>query len=175
MLKKLAVFLLVLVVVVVALRILNWFGERTAEQGIHQFSSLEEAQHALRLRDLYLPAYFPDYLEWPPYEVLGQTDPYRLILIHFRNRQSREVVLAIRQAAATGIQPPPTRLDPIRISSEETVQLDQRTALLRQGSCVDSSSCSEISWTEKGQYLSVTLKNGREELLRIASSMGIER
>jgi len=175
MLKKVIIFLLVLVALVIALRILNWFGATTAIEGIRRFNSLEEAHHQLRLRTLYLPSYFPDYLEWPPFEILGQTTPYKLVLLHIRNQESKEVVLAIRQVESAEVKPPATRLEPFHAGREEAVQLHEHTALLEEGRCADNAPCTRISWSEQSHHLNVILKDGREEILRIASSMEVER
>lgn len=111
-LKPILLFGVALLSLVLTLLIFNWVPFAIQEKGIRRFQSVEQAQKELSLKQLYLPSYYPDQLQWPPAEVYAQSKPYPLVLIHATLKETGAIVLAIRQVAtAYSKQAPEPRIN----------------------------------------------------------------
>ena len=76
-LKKLILFLVMAVAVVLSLRLLNWLGESINEEGVRRFTQIEAAQRYLEAEDLYLPLYRPQHLQWRADFDASRRGPFR--------------------------------------------------------------------------------------------------
>ncbi|MBI4823726.1 MAG: hypothetical protein HY805_05795 [Nitrospirae bacterium] len=170
-LKMLLLFLINLSILVLALRLLSWVPLAIEENSVRRWTSKEAVMEEMKLRKLFMPSYFPQYLRWPPSEILAGKTPSPSVLMHFSHNETKEIVLAISQRALEGRELK-SRIEPSVIKKEEIVMLKGRQAKLLQGLCPDSRKpCSKLTWQE-GQYiLTVTSRDSIAETIKIAESM----
>ncbi len=171
LLKKLVLFAVMIVGVIVALLLINWLGDSVGEGGIRRFTSITEARQQLAFSQLYLPAYRPQRYQWPPSEILGRRSPIRTLLLHIQDSTTGEVVLAIAQTEPPEAGSPELRLQPIKKNRQIRILLEGRPAILIEGECRSGDTCRQLTWTEGSFLLTVAAKATSEELLRIAESM----
>jgi hypothetical protein len=163
-------FAVTMTVIVGVLKVLNW-APGTLEPGLMaRYPNIEAATSSLGIRQVYVPAYFPQSLGWPPAAVLAQTKPYQAVVMEFVRAGDGQTALVISQAANRLFQPDVAI--PFRTVSE-TVPLDLkgRKARLEAGVCRDRSACSRIQWDEGEIHIVLTMKAPAVELIRIAESM----
>ena len=163
-------FAVTMAVVVGLLKVLNW-APGTLEPGLMaRYPTIDSAVSTLGIRKVYVPAYFPEALGWPPSVVLAQSEPYQAVVMEFSRARDGQTVLVISQAASTEFEPDAAiRFRTIR----EKVPLDLRgrKATLEAGVCEDRSACSRVQWDEGKIRIVLTMKAPSVELIRIAESM----
>ena len=163
-------FAFVLAVVVAALKVLNWVPGALEPGLMARYPSVEAAVSRLGLRQVYVPAYFPESLAWPPAQVLAQSRPYQALVMEFVRARDGQTALVVSQAAGKEFEPEaPIRFRTIRESVP--IDLGGRTARLEAGSCEDGSPCSRIRWREGEIRIVLTMSAPSTELIRIARSM----
>jgi len=163
-------FALVLVAVVATLRVLNWIPGALEPGLMARYASIEDAVATLGLRQVQVPAYYPESLRWPPTEILAQSRPYQAVVMQFARASDGQTALVIAQAMSADFDPEiPLRLRTVR----EVVALDLagHKAQLEAGSCEDGSVCSRIRWDEGEVRIVLTMQAPPVELIRIARSM----
>ena len=167
--KKLLLFLVMAIAVVLSLRLLNWLGESINEEGARSFTQVEAARRYLDVEELYLPMYRPQHFQWPPTEILARRSPKQLIS-HVTERETGEVILAIAQteAAASDIK---LRLEPVNSKRSTEIQLEGRPARLTEAECNTGGTCFQLTWMEGSTGIKMVAKLSREELIRVAESM----
>ena len=170
-LKSLAAFAGMVLAVVLVLKLLNWVPAAFSKEAVRGYRSIEDARAALKLRRIYLPSYFPQYLSWPPDEILGRGKPHTLVLMHFDNDERREIALAIRQADSRDKAPLKTRIEPVRVHSREDISIKGIPAVLLVAECPGKRACNSVSWQEEGYAFTVIAKDSVQEVVRIAESM----
>lgn len=169
--KMLCLFILTLAVTVLLLALLNWIPSFIQPESIRKYGSLEDVQKALHTVKIYLPAYFPERLQWPPSEIYAQNKPYTLVLMHVKERQRDHIVLGIRQVDARSARAIRLRIEPTRITQQEMIAIKGRPAVLSLASCADGSVCNMVAWREGNYRLTVVARDSARELIRIAESM----
>lgn len=163
-------FALILAVVVVSLKALNWIPGALEPGLMTRYPNIRDAVATLGLREVHVPTYFPESLGWPPAAILAQSRPYPAVIMEFAHARDRQAVLVISQAASLDFEPDVA----IRLRRiGEAVPLDLRgtSARLEAGTCDDGSPCSRIEWQEGGLRIVLTMKGPAVELVRIAQSM----
>lgn len=163
-------FAVTVTVVAGVLALLNWLPGALDPGLMKRYPTVDAATSALGLRKVYVPAYFPQSLGWPPSEVLAQGRPYVAMVMSFTRAGDGETALVISQAASRRFEPDPT----IRfhsIGERVTLDLRGRAAQLEAGTCEDRSACSRIQWDEDGMRIMLVMKASSVELIRIAESM----
>jgi hypothetical protein len=163
-------FLVTLAVVVGVLKFMNWAPGALEPGLMSRYQSIDDVQTALGIRKIYVPAYFPETLGWPPAAILAQSKPYPAVVMEFARASDGETMLVIAQAASRSFDPEAA----IRFSTvSETVALDLRgrRAQLEAGLCEDRTACSRLEWEEGDLHLTLTMKAPSVELIRIAESM----
>ena len=163
-------FAVTLAVVVGLLKVLNWAPGALEPGLLARYPSIDVAVSRLGIRQVYVPAYFPESLSWPPAEILAQSKPYQAVVMEFVRAGDGQTALVISQAANRLFQPDVAI--PFRTVSE-TVPLDLkgRKARLEASVCSDRSACSRIQWDEGEIHIVLTMKAPAVELIRIAESM----
>lgn len=163
-------FLVTLAVVVGVLKFMNWAPGALEPGLMSRYQSIDDVQTTLGIKKIYVPAYFPETIGWPPTAILAQGKPYPAVIMEFARASDGETMLVIAQAASR-------RFDPeiaIRFHTiSETVPLDLRgrSARLEAGLCEDRSACSRLEWDEGDVHLMLTMRASSIELIRIAESM----
>ena len=163
-------FALVLAAVVVSLKALNWVPGALEPGLMARYPSIGDAVSTLGLRKVYVPAYFPETLNWPPAVVLAQSKPYQAVVMEFSRARDGQTGLVISQAASTLFEPDAA----IRfrtISEKVSLDLRGRKAALEAGECEDRSACSRVQWDEGTVRIVLTMRAPSVELIRIAESM----
>lgn len=163
-------FAVVVAVVVAALKLLNWIPGALEPGLMARYPSIEDAVAKLGLREVYVPAYFPESLGWPPAEILAQSRPYEAVIMQFVRARDGETALVISQARSADFEPEvAVRIHTVR--EIVPVDLDGRKARLEAGSCEDGSACSRIRWEEGEVRIVLTMRAPPAEIIRIARSM----
>jgi len=163
-------FVATMVVVAGLLKVLNW-APGTLEPGLMaRYPSIDAAVSTLGIRKIYVPAYFPETLRWPPAVVLAQSKPYQAVVMEFSRAGDGQTVLVISQAASTLFEPD-SAIRFRTISEEVPLDLLGRKAGLEAGVCEDRSACSRVQWDEGKVRIVLTMKASSVELIRIAESM----
>lgn len=163
-------FIATMAVVVGVLAILNWAPGAFEPGLMKRYPTVDAAASSLGIRKIYVPAYFPESLGWPPAEILAQSTPYQAIVMTFAHAGSGETLLVISQAKSRRFKPDIA----IRFRTvSETVPLDLRgrQARLEAGLCEDQSACSRIEWDEGDGRIMLVMKAPSVELIKIAESM----
>lgn len=163
-------FAVTMAVVAGLLKVLNW-APGTLEPGLMaRYPSLDAAVSTLGIRKIYVPAYFPETLRWPPAVVLAQSRPYQAVVMEFSRARDGQTVLVISQAASTQFATDAAiRLR--AVSEKVPLDLRGRKAALEAGLCEDRSVCSRVQWDEGKVHIVLTMKAPSVELIRIAESM----
>jgi len=157
-------------VLVGTLKLVNWLPTAIDDASMRRYTSIEEAKDKLGIKDIYVPSFFPQTLEWPPAEVLAQKRPFEAMVMAFRRAGGEGTAMVVTQAeradfaydAGVGFD---------EVNERVPYDLKGRKALLEAGLCRDGSPCSRLTWEEGGITLKITIKSQPPELLRIAESM----
>ena len=163
-------FVITLAVVVGVLKFLNWAPGALEPGLMNRYQSINDVEATLGIKKIYVPAYFPETIGWPPAAILAQGSPYPAVVMEFSGGSDGETMLVIVQAASRDFDPE------VAIgfhSASETVALDLRgrSARLEAGLCEDRTACSRLQWDEGELHLMLTMKAPSVELIRIAESM----
>lgn len=168
---RFVLFFVAIAFVAGALKLLGWVPRSIEPENIRPYSTLEDVGTDLGIRKIFLPSYFPQYLSWPPSEILAQKRPYPLVLMYFKDISTGAVVLAIRQTEGEDADPVKMRIEPYRVTDRQNVTLKGRKALLLVADCEDGRTCNAVTWKEDGNVITVVARDTVKELLRIAGSM----
>jgi hypothetical protein len=167
--RRFVYFALVVAAIIVVLQVLNRLP--LLQQGtLRTYPSVEAMRSKLNLRDLRVPAYFPQDVAWPPAEIWAQTRPYAASLMVFRRRDGGGTALVVSQAAA-GRAPLDERIKILRVREAVPYDLKGKKALLTVGVCGQDAVCSRISWNEGAYEMTVAMSSPPFELIKIAESM----
>ncbi len=167
---RLIFFSIIVGILLLAIAFANWLPHLFSSETLRSYHSVEEAQRALGVRDMAVPAYFPQTISWPPSTVLAQAKPYPAFLMIFRERNSENSSLLIVQTADREFM----RRLPLQVADIEqqhVFDLKARTAQLTVGRCGAHAPCSSVAWTEGRYSMTVTMKAPPSEVIRIAHSM----
>lgn len=160
-----------LVAAVIMFKLLNWMPLSVGHEDVRRYKTIEDVKTSLKIKEVYLPSYFPQRLKWPASEIYAQISPFSLVLTDFRDRERGDIVLAIRQADVRDPAPLKTRIEPERIKRRESIVIKGRPAQLSIAVCPGGRACASVTWEEKGYIFNIVLRDSKEELLKIAESM----
>ena len=163
-------FVITLAVVVGVLKFMNWAPGALEPGLMSRYQRIDDVQSTLGITKIYVPAYFPETIGWPPAAILAQNKPFPAVIMEFLRASDGETMLVITQAASRRFQPDVA----IRFHAvSETVPLDLRgrSARLEAGLCEDGTACSRLEWDEGDVHLMLTMRAPSIELIRIAESM----
>lgn len=168
--RGLIVFSVMTALVLAALRFLSWIPEVVRDGTLRRFESLEQAKAHLKIKRMFLPAFYPPSIVWPPILVAGQTSPYPALITEFSGKGTEGVYLAITQTARP--RPPlRERISMASIREQVRYPFKDRTALLEVGTCAGGEACSRFRWEEGPFDISLIMKSTPMELVRMAESM----
>jgi hypothetical protein len=159
-------------VLIAALKLINWVPSVVQEGFVRQYKSVEEVQSKLKIKDVYIPSYFPQSFKWPPDTIWAQTKPFTAIVMEFRHQETGGIGLVISQVAsgARFISGNKLRMAQVRERVDD-YPLKGRKAVLEVGTGKNGEPCSSIAWTEGKYRLTVVMKSAPFDLLKIAESM----
>jgi hypothetical protein len=163
-------FSLMLGLLILALKIINWLPLALNQDAIRRYKTIEEVRSALNIKDIYVPSYFPQQISWPPSAILAQRKPFSAIVMEFTRADKRNTALVISQSEgkSLNIENPIE----IRIVSEKVqYAVKGRDAVLTVGLCGNDEPCCGITWTEGTYTMTVLMKSTPFELTKIVESM----
>lgn len=168
--SRFATFVFAIALGLVFLKFLNWLPSVIQKEDLRKYRTVDEAKSELRLSEVYIPAYFPDYITWPPLEIFAQRRPFTMVMMHFMHRDSRHLALSLYQVDAEARFDPPYKLDVLFIRREMPVTIKGREGMLVVAVCTGREQCNRVSWTEGAYRITLIGDEAPEELLKIAES-----
>lgn len=154
----------------VALGTLKMVPPLLREEPSREYGSIEEAGWALG-QSISIPAYFPDYLAWPPASIVVQRQPNLEARLLFRSRWEGAEVLWIRQIPSRIEPPTPFFPQPVQVLERRTVALREAQGTLLVARAEDGTLYRHLGWISGDRYLEVTTRYPEEELLTMGRSM----
>lgn len=164
-------FVATVVIIIAALKLINWLPMAIEKGTMRQYHSIEEVMSKLRIRTIYVPSYFPQYFEWPPSMILAQNKPFTAIITEFRRAGKNNVALIISQSDASVSFVPDKKIKIQNVRERIDFNIKGRNAILKVGTCKDDEPCSQIEWIEGKYRVMVIAKTTPPELVRISKSM----
>ena len=163
-------FALTVAILVGVLKLINWVP-MAAQQGIiRPYSSLDDVKLKLRIKEIYVPHYFPQRLTWPPSVIVAQGKPYFAITMEFRRADKGDTALTISQAESVEYAPE-QKIRFLEVKERVSYMLKGRHAKLEVGRCERDEICSRIAWHEGKYKIMIAIKSTPFELIRLAESM----
>ena len=163
-------FAVTIAILIAVLTVTNWLPTMLQEGMMKKYRSIEEVKSKLKVRDIYVPSYFPQSVKWPPSRILAQSRPHFALLMEFSLGETSDVSLVISQVAGNG-PIPEEKLSLVQVKEKANYSLKGRTALLEVGACKNDLPCSRISWNEGEYRLTLVMKAPPFDLIKIADSM----
>lgn len=169
-LRKFFVFVMTIALLISVLKVINWLPAAVEEGLIRKYDSIEDVRSKLKMREIFIPSYFPQSFSWPPSAILAQTKPFQAIIMEFKHIELGDTAIIISQAASQDfIADNKIRMDQVR--EKVPYQLKGRKASLIVGTCKNDEQCSQISWDEGKYKMSIIMKSTPFDLIKIAESM----
>jgi hypothetical protein len=167
-------FVIAVAALIGTLKLLNW-TPGIMQQGLPStYGSIEEVKSKLHIRNIYIPSYYPQGLQWPPARITAQSKPYTMIMMEFKRKEDNNVSLAISQTALPN-PVPNAMIEMIRTNERVNFPFKGRNALLEVGLCKDNEQCCRISWDESSYRIEVAMVAPPSEIVKIAESMVYEQ
>lgn len=168
MIYRFLVFSLMGSLLVLSIMVINMLPQLIEKDTIREYRSIEDIRISLGLKNILTPKYFPESISWPPSEIYAQKKPYILVIMNFRNKNSKDIYLVIYETERQKI----VRKSSIgKVKEELRYNLNGREAILRVGICKKTDLCSEILWKEGDQWVKLFIMSPPFDLVRIAESM----
>jgi hypothetical protein len=138
--------------------------------GIREYRTIEEAESGIGI-DIVLPAYFPNYLSWPPALIEGQIDPFSMAQVWFFSSDRSAETLMIYQIVSDSEDLPVALPWSDTVIEEIPVSINSSEGFLITGRGPDNRILNGVYWVKDGVHFVVVTTHSAQELLRIANSM----
>jgi hypothetical protein len=165
------VFAMMIAILTGLLQLFNWIPSAIQEGAFQKYASIDEVRAHLKIGTVYMPAYYPGSVQWPPSIIAAQTRPYPAVVMEFaRSDDPRDTILVITQTTL----PHPPLAEKLRLTAiRESVryELRGRPALLEVGVCRKDEQCCRMTWNEGNLGIALVMRSSPAELARIAESM----
>ena len=168
-------FVVTITLLIVFLKVMNWLPLAVQQGTLRTYHSIEEVESKLHFSNIYVPSFFPQNFSWPPSEIIAQEKPFPMIIMQFRDRNTKSVGLVVQQVYVRARYRPETDLKITRIQRESTVLIKDWEAQLIIGFCGEGTACNQVSWESGTCRVTVRTTASPRELIRIARSMAAER
>lgn len=166
-----AAFFATILAVILVLKLLNWLPSALQDEGIKKYSSIDDVRTALKIPRVFMPAYFPEYIMWPPAEIFAQRRPFHLVMMHFTHLDSRSFALSISQADSRAGFEPQSKSDILYVRNESRVNIKGRTGTLVTAVCSGRQRCNRLFWDEGIYRITLIADDTPEQLIRMAESI----
>lgn len=163
-------FILTIGVLIGFLKVVNWLPTVIQKETMRRYSSIDEVRSRLNISDIFIPSYFPQYLSWPPSEILAQSKPFIAVVLEFRDVKSGETALIITQSSSDTFDVG-RKIRITQIKEHVRYSLKGRDAVLEAGACNNDEPCSQISWNEGRYRMHVIMKSTPHDLIKIVNTM----
>jgi hypothetical protein len=138
--------------------------------GARVYASVEEAERAMGAR-VWLPAYYPDSLAWPPARVDTWPGPPAMVALHVNARGSSQERLVLVQSFGSPASPPPELLPPAEVLTTSEVFIGGRAAVVSRAVVPGGEVVHDVRWDHGDRRIVVRYHGPVEELLLIAASL----
>ncbi len=138
--------------------------------GVRVYESVGDAEHALGAR-IWLPAFYPDTLAWPPARVDAWPGPPAVVAVHVNARRGGGERLVVVQSIGSPASPPPILLAAGEILNRAEVVVGGRAAVVTRVVVPDGDVVHDVQWDQAGRRVTVRYHGPVEELLLIADSL----
>lgn len=138
--------------------------------GVREYSTIQQAEAHLGF-EISVPAYFPNYLSWPPSEIRGQLKPFPMVQMRFLAYDQHTEVMSIYQIVADSSELPMPLPLIKTIQQEAPVDINGNIAQLVIGERADGQPVNLVYWTADNFHFIVVMTHPVRELLTIARSM----
>ena len=142
-------------------------GER---RGVARFLSIDGAEHALGVR-LFVPAFFPDTLRWPPSSIRVFAGPPACASLAFDGRDGEPERLVIYQAPGPRASIAMALMPSARALHRAEVDLSAGSATLVRVELADGRIGNDLIWYRPDETLALRYDGPADELVRIAHSL----
>jgi hypothetical protein len=164
-------FGVVVAVLIGTLKLINWVPSTVQKGFIGEYKSVDDVKSNLKIKDIFVPSYFPQSFKWPPSVIWAQTKPFTAIVMEFKDVEKGDVGLIISQVAAGVRFIPDEKIKMAQIRENVNYTLKGRKVFLEVGTGKNEEPCSRISWIEGNYRITMVAKSRPFELLMIAESM----
>ena len=164
-------FFVTVAVVLLLLKLLNWLPSVLENEGLKKYGSVEDVRAALKIPRVYIPAYFPEYIKWPPAEIFAQRRPFPLVMMHFTHRDSRSFALSFFQVDSRSGFEPTYKSDVLYVRKESQVSIKGRAGNLVIAVCSGQERCNRITWEEGIYKITLIADDNPEQLIKMAESI----
>jgi hypothetical protein len=164
---------LVMGAIMVSLHLLKNVPSYIQESEWNLYSTVEQAEYALRLKIL-LPSYFPEYFIWPPSEIKVVRSPSLTVSLVFLSRSHSSPSLVIHQIISNNKDKKHVALnlmEPKRLSQESQVLVGGAKGTLIVGVGEDGKRWTQLSWKAVDRKMVLIANCSVEDLLKIARSI----
>ena len=164
-------FVVTVAVVLLLLKLLNWLPSVLEDEGLKKYGSVDDVRAALKISKVYIPAYFPEYIQWPPAEIFAQRRPFPLVMMHFTHRDSKSFALSLFQVDARAAFELPYKSDVLYVRKESQVNVKNKVGTLVIAVCSGRERCNRLSWEEGMYRITLIADDTPEQLIKMAESM----
>jgi len=163
-------FILTVLALIVFLKVINWLPMAFQKETLRRYSSIDEVRSRLNISDIFIPSYFPQYLSWPPSEILAQTKPFTAVVLEFKHVEKGDTTLIITQSSSDAFVAE-RKIRILQIKERVRYNLKGRDAILEAGVCNNDEPCSRISWNEGRYFIHVIMRSTPHDLIKIVNTM----
>ncbi len=168
--KSFASFILSILLIIVAMKAINYLPLLIQKDSMKHYRSIEELKKGLDIKDIFIPAFFPEELSWPPSEVLGQGRPFLAIIMEFRSRKDNTTALVICQSTSKKFRYD-DKLKIKHVRDNVNYSFKGRGISITTGSCENGETCTGASWNEGRYWITVRARFEPPRTLKIVESM----
>jgi hypothetical protein len=166
----LLLFMAAVGVLIVVLTVLNWVPKVIQPGTMRGYSSVQDVERKLHFKDIMVPSYFPEGYVWPPSTILAQGEPFKAVVMEFKDERSGKTALIISQSDSDYFTPD-ENIRIVQFKEKASYDLKGRKARIEAGTCKDDTPCSQISWHEGDSRILAVMRGRPLDLIRISESM----
>ncbi len=139
--------------------------------GVRVYESVATAERAVGAR-IWLPAFYPDTLAWPPARIDAWPGPPVVVALHVNGRADGRERLVIVQSFQSPAAAPPVLLPaPVQLLTTTDVRIEGRAGVLTRLVAPGGEVMHDVSWDHGTRRLTLRYHGPVEELLLIAASL----
>lgn len=150
----------------------NWMAGPAVDLSpvFRRYATVEEVERKLDIK-VHLPAYFPDYLSWPPTAVDASQKPVPMISIFARASNGTGGLMLEQVVSGSRSDIVPSVKEPPIIKKKTTVTINEQNAELIIGEEPDGRTHNQVRWHIEDRQFVLSGPYPEMELLRIAGSV----
>ena len=138
--------------------------------GVVRYQSIDGAEHALGVR-LFVPAFFPDTLRWPPSSIRVFEGPPACAALAFDGHDGESERLLLFQAPGARASIAMALMPSARVLHQAQVDLAVGSATLFRVELADGRTGNDLIWYRPDETVALRYEGAADELVRIAHSL----